>query len=81
MHLRHDLNGCTNALQRITARHRADVELLQENWQDARAKRYIENDLPEVVEASRRLLIYLQKAIEFTESISRQTRDDRIEQD
>lgn len=80
MRLQTDLVGSIGTMQRITVRHRNDIQAVQEVWSDARSKHFIETELPDLEEAVKRLVVYLQKTIDFASEIHQRTHDDRPEE-
>ncbi len=74
-----DITGAISNLQRIAQRHRHDLEQVQEQWMDSRARHFYETELPAVEETIKRLIVYLQKNLEFADSALRQAKDQRLE--
>lgn len=80
MRLQTDIVGSIGNLQRIAVHHRNDISAVQEVWADARSKHFIETELPNLEDAVKRLIVYLQKTVDFAGEIHQRTHDNRPEE-
>jgi hypothetical protein len=56
------------------------VQAVSEAWSDSRAKHFLETELPHLEDSVKRLIVYLQKTVDFADEIHHKTHDDRPEE-